>query len=276
MAQRPRCRDLLTPSQHGQRDEEQEDPAQQEEDGGHAGQRSVGPDGGSPSGTATAAARRSVGAMDNRTEQIADGVWRVEVRMYCNAYVIARDGAGSDGGLILVDTGRASDGPALVRSVRLAGLEPTAIREVLLTRVTPAHAGAAARLATSSAAPRIAAGGAELPLLRAGVPGVEAVPNAGDVSEATAEGAAAGIVEPIATPGPSCGHTAYLVPERGVLLAGDLLWNIWRVRRGRNRCSGPADGLARLAGLDADVIGVGHGPVLDRAAPRVRALLGRG
>ena len=32
--------------------------------------------------------------MDNRTEQVADGVWRVEVAFYVNAFVLANDGHG--------------------------------------------------------------------------------------------------------------------------------------------------------------------------------------
>jgi hypothetical protein len=63
--------------------------------------------------------------MDNRTEQLPDGVWRVEVGYSINVVVLANDGHGD--GLPIVDTGRRQDSPWLVRSVRMLGFDPLAM-----------------------------------------------------------------------------------------------------------------------------------------------------
>lgn len=108
--------------------------------------------------------------MDNRTTQLADGVWLVEVGLFTNALVVANDGHGDREGLTLVDTGRASDGARLVRSVRMLGFDPRALRDVLLTHWHAAAAGAAARFAASSAAPAVWCAAEELAVVRGAVP----------------------------------------------------------------------------------------------------------
>lgn len=226
--------------------------------------------------------------MDNRTEQLADGVWRVEVSTYINTYLLANDGHGDEAGLTVVDTGLPSGGPRLVRSVRMLGLDPRAIRDVLLTHWHPDHAGSAARFAASSAGTRVWAGAADLGVVRgtappappadpspmgrrlarlvnrpaAAVPGAQEA-TAGEVREV------AGGLRVLATPGHTPGHLAFLLPARGVLLAGDALCNVGRLtqprilQRSRSQQRATA---AQIAALDYDVLAVGHGPAITRDA----------
>jgi len=235
--------------------------------------------------------------VDNRTEQLADGVWRVEVITYVNTYVLANDGLGDGAGLTVVDTGTASGGPRLVRSVRMLGLDPRAIRDVLLTHWHPDHAGSAARFAASSAGTRVWAGQADLAVVRGTAPppapsdatrlgrlgarvlGRRAAPAPGARELAADEVRdVAGGLRVVASAGHTPGHLAFLLPARGVLLAGDALFNVGRLAQPRFMYRSLAEQratVARLAALDYDVLAVGHGPpVTQGAQARVARLLG--
>lgn len=242
--------------------------------------------------------------MDNRTEQLADGVWRAEIGYYVNAFVLANDGRGDGGGLTLVDTGRAPHGARLVRSVRMLGLDPRTITDVLLTHWHRNHAGSAAAFHRSSAAPRVRVGLRDLPILRGDVEPADALPPGGasaagrrltragligrpapvPQAESISGGdrlEVAGGLDVVEAPGHTPGGCAFLLPERGVLLAGDAACNVWFLSRGpRLVCSKvpsvPAT-LRYLAGLDFGVLAVGHGPpVIARARERLAGLAERG
>ncbi len=239
--------------------------------------------------------------MDNRTEQLADGVWRVEVGTMVNAYVLAVDGRGDGDGLAIVDTGTAGGGPRLVRSIRLLGFEPRAVREVLLTHWHRDHSGSAARFARSSAAPRVRAGVRDLPVVqgrqrrpqreaaagdatvlgrlvgRISVPGAP-VPEASALHGGARLDIAGGVLV-VPAPGHTPGSLAFHLRDRGVLLAGDAVLTVPRLWRGpRALCSALSEqttSLRRLAGLEFDVLAPGHGPPLARRArDRLAALAG--
>ena len=240
--------------------------------------------------------------MDNATQQLADGVWRIEAGPMLNAYLVAADGTGDASGLTLVDTGTRRSGPRLVRSIRLLGFDPTAINEVVLTHWHSDHMGSAARFATSSASPRVSVGRRDAPAVRGEVPRPHAVARPGDVSRLGR------LVSPLATPGPPLtevallddamtldhahvarvvdapGHTvgsiALLLERAGVLLAGDAVMTIGRVTRGigpfRSARTQEAATLQRLAALDFDVLAAGHGPpVVKDAKGKLRRLAER-
>lgn len=240
--------------------------------------------------------------MDNRTEQLADGVWRIEATSWVNTFLVANDGRADAEGLILVDTGTKGAGPRIVRSIRMLGLDPRAVRDVLLTHWHGDHAGSAARFAESSAGSAVHVGAGDLGVvtgaqqrpLRSAPPGwttwlgraletigvlrtPSPVPGAQTLEPGQRFDACEG-VEVIAAPGHTPGHCAFLLPSRGVLLAGDAIWNTWGVSAGlRFPCSAlpaRADTTARLAALEFSVLGVAHGQaVTDRARERVAALV---
>jgi glyoxylase-like metal-dependent hydrolase (beta-lactamase superfamily II) len=92
---------------------------------------------------------------------------------------------------------------------------------------------------------------------------------------------------PVPTHGHTSGHTAYHLPAAGVVITGDELVTAHAVSRLRgpqligamfsHRAFDPADALAPLAALDADVVVPGHGPVhRGSIAGAVATALGRG
>lgn len=234
--------------------------------------------------------------MDNHTEELAPGVWRVEVAAYTNAFVLADE----RGRLTLVDTGTRRSGPRLVRSIRLLGFAPTAIDHIVLTHWHADHTGSAARFATSSAAPAVSVGHGDLAAVRGYQPRPQA--GASDASRTarvlgrwTGPGAAVADAQPlvdgqvldtaggtavVASPGHTPGHISLHLPERGVLLAGDAVMNLMWLSRGpgpfRSARSQEAESLRRLSDLDFDVLAPGHGPPITSAArPRLRRLAQR-
>lgn len=234
--------------------------------------------------------------MDNHTEELAPGIWRVEVAPLTNAYVLADDA----GRLTVVDTGTRRSGPRLVRSIRLLGFAPTSIDHVVLTHWHADHTGSAARFASSSAEPTVSVGEGDLGAVKGHDPRPQA--NAGDATRtarllgrwiapgpavAQAKGledgkqlAAAGGAVIVATPGHTPGHISVHLPDRGVLLAGDAVMNLGRLSRGfapfRSARSQEAATLQRLCALEFDVLAVGHGPPITTAArDRLRRLAQR-
>lgn len=235
--------------------------------------------------------------MDNHTEQLADGVWRVELNFWLSAFVLANNGRDDADGLTLVDAGTRGAAPRLVRSVRMLGFEPRSVTDVLLTHWHIDHTGGARRFAESSAAPRVWIGAGDLPVLTG-----EKTPGefAGDASalgrflhrhayvapqpvadaRTLADGhvhEAAGGARVVAAPGHTIGHVALHLPERGVLIAGDAVMNLAGLRPSPGLLSSARAALpgtlARLAALDFTVLAMMHGPPVERdARSRLQAL----
>jgi glyoxylase-like metal-dependent hydrolase (beta-lactamase superfamily II) len=97
------------------------------------------------------------------------------------------------------------------------------------------------------------------------------------VDRAIADGDAIGPLHVVHTPGHSTGHLAFYWPERRSLFAGDAVvtwptlapgWPAFNLNPTQHRAS-----LRRLAQLDVEVVGVGHGePILRDAAERLQQL----
>ena len=231
--------------------------------------------------------------MDNRTQQLADGVWRVEVAPMTNAYVVAGDGSGDADGLTLVDCGTRTSGPRLVRSIRLLGFDPTAVNHLVLTHWHADHMGSAARFASSSATPVVYAGRADAPAVEGHDPRPHRTAAPGEITRmgrllgrlatpgppltgvATLDEGDrlpwAGDARVLATPGHTAGSISLLTPS-GVLIAGDAVLNLGRLTRGfgafRSALSQEAATLRRLAAEDFTILAVGHGPPVVRGAHR--------
>ncbi len=239
--------------------------------------------------------------MDNKTERLAPGVWRVEVAALTNAFVLAADGSGDAAGLTLVDCGTRTSGPRLVRSLRMLGFDPTAVTNIVLTHWHADHMGSAARFVSSSAAPAVSAGRADAPAVRGDNPWPHRTAPPGEVSrvgrllqrmarpgpavssvECLDEGdvlAWAGSARVLATPGHTAGSISLLMPS-GVLIAGDAMMNLGGLTRGfgpfRSARSCEQTTLQRLAAEEFDVLAVGHGPpVVTDARRRVQRLARR-
>ena len=240
--------------------------------------------------------------MDNRTSRLADGVWRLEVRNWVNAYLLANDGVGDGEGLTLVDTGTAGSGPTLVRSIRLAGLDPRAVRDIYLTHWHVDHAGSAARFSESSARPVVHAGAADAAVVRGDVARPYALAAPTDLSrlgrlltpvmrppaavrdvrvldDGTQQDIAGGL-RVLATPGHTAGHVSLHLPAAGVLLAGDAVFNLLGLSRGpamaRSARRSDPQTLQRLAALDVEILAPGHGPpVRGRVRQRLQRLAER-
>lgn len=97
------------------------------------------------------------------------------------------------------------------------------------------------------------------------------------VDRAIADGDAIGPLQVLHAPGHSPGHLAFYWPERRALFAGDAIvtwpteaagWPNFTLNATQQRAS-----LRRLAALDVDLVGVGHGePIVTNAAERLHAL----
>jgi glyoxylase-like metal-dependent hydrolase (beta-lactamase superfamily II) len=97
------------------------------------------------------------------------------------------------------------------------------------------------------------------------------------VDELLTEGQTFGPLHVLHAPGHSPGHLAFWWPERQFLIAGDGIatwpslcagWKAFNLNHAQHRAS-----LARLAALDARIIGVGHGdPITERASDTVHEL----
>lgn len=237
--------------------------------------------------------------MDNYTERLADGVWRIEVAPYTNAFLVAADGGSDAEGLTLVDAGVSRSGPRLVRSIRLLGFDPRSVRGLVLTHWHRDHMGAAARFMSSSAATAVYAGRRELPavtgeqrlpykaaqrhdlswlgrrvgrLMAPGPPvtGAQALDDGDTVPSAPR----AVVVD---SPGHTLGHISVHIPDAGVLIAGDAVWNVLTVSRGfgftRSARSHDAATLERLSRLPFEILAPGHGPPVVKDGQRRLAAL---
>jgi glyoxylase-like metal-dependent hydrolase (beta-lactamase superfamily II) len=97
------------------------------------------------------------------------------------------------------------------------------------------------------------------------------------VDEGLEDEASVGPLRVLHAPGHSPGHLAFHWPERSLLIAGDAIatwpelcpgWKAFTLNEDQH-----ADSLRRMAALEAEIVGVGHGePITDDAAERVHAL----
>ncbi|GAA2434126.1 MBL fold metallo-hydrolase [Streptomyces macrosporus] len=216
-------------------------------------------------------------------------------------WVIVKEGDA----VTLVDTGYPEDRESLLASLAAVGADPGAVAAVLITHAHSDHIGSAEFLRAEYGTP-VLAHREEVPHVRRDVlqqvsvgrilangwrPGVlpwavHALRSGGKRETPVAEPRefpSAGPLDlpgrpvPVHTPGHTDGHSAYHLPDAGILITGDalvsghptsplrgphLLPRMFHHDRARALAS-----LAALEELDADVLLPGHGPV-HRGSPR--------
>jgi glyoxylase-like metal-dependent hydrolase (beta-lactamase superfamily II) len=211
-------------------------------------------------------------------------------------WVILRDGTD----LTLIDTGYPGDFGRLEDSLGVIGRRPEDVRAVLLTHAHVDHIGGATRLNDKygaavytdarearharrefleQAGPLDVAANLWRPGVapwlvrvmrvgatkRSGVPSAQPFPHAGPLD-------VPGAPVPVPTRGHTSGHTAYHLPEVGAVVTGDELvtWHAVTRHHGPQvlpaffNHGDPAQALAALEGLNADLILPGHGDELRR------------
>ena len=203
------------------------------------------------------------------------------------------------GDLTLIDTLFESDGRHVLEQIRRLGRRVADLRRIVLTHAHRSHLGGVAALKRASGATvyaheweaDIVSGDRRAqpvtlrptqslrlwPFQLGLALGIPKHPPC-DVDESLADGDEVGPLRVLHAPGHSPGHLAFFWPERRTLFAGDAIstwpefwpgWKAFNLNEEQHAAS-----LRRMAELDAEIVGVGHGdPITEKAAARVRSLV---
>jgi len=220
--------------------------------------------------------------------QLASNVYQIDGVAGANAFLLVGET------LTLVDTGWPGNGRAIGTFVQTLGRQVREITRLLVTHAHPDHAGSLAELQRLTGA-KVYAHPAEAAVLSGAIPlplppravrrligpleANDPLPAVNVDRELTDGLVLDGGVRVLHTPGHTRGSVSFLVEESGVLLAGDLF-----VQTNGRLHVPPASfhedaaqaraSVRRLADLEFDILGCGHGPpVLSGAAARVWNLL---
>jgi glyoxylase-like metal-dependent hydrolase (beta-lactamase superfamily II) len=230
------------------------------------------------------------------TVELAPGVWRIPLaRDFVNGFLFRDD----DGQVTLVDMGLKRHGPKVLAALRSLGSGPTDVTRLLLTHAHVDHAGGAAHVAAETgrgfgvheadaeyvragrAAPSQPPGG---PLGRlmtrfSAPPRFDPAPVEEELTDGQVLDVAGGL-RVVHTPGHSPGHVSYLHQDSGVLITGDAIFNVLRLRWPvKSFCTDfrmTKQTAHRLGELDYAVAAFTHGPeIRDRPREAIRAFLAK-
>lgn len=145
--------------------------------------------------------------------QVLEGVYLIRGEV-SNVYLVR-----TSGGYVLIDAGTPGDPPRILSHISQLGLEPQAVRLVLLTHSHWDHAGGLKEVVLRTGA-RVAAHRDEVNYVRSGrgrYEGVEVDVVLEDCDDVLG-------LKAIHTPGHTPGSTCYLDTSRGALFVGDLVY----------------------------------------------------
>ena len=176
--------------------------------------------------------------------QVSNRLWRIEIGIV-NVYLIK-----TNDGLVLVDAAWPNKSDAILEGVRKTGNNPLDIKHLILTHGHVDHAGSAAEISRRTGA-KVYVHAADLALTakgEAGYDGITVTPgiiprlvyrfvikpggtkyesftidktiNDGEILQFAID------LEVIHTPGHCAGHVSFLLPQDGVLIAGDICSNV--------------------------------------------------
>jgi hydroxyacylglutathione hydrolase len=221
-------------------------------------------------------------------QQIADDVWHLPLapRDSVNAYIL---------GDVLVDAGIKPTGGKAVAAARERGVTSHALTHAHLD-----HAGGSARVIGELGLDGLAVGALDAAAVRGG--GSEPPPHVAGPLKGIARLIGRFPVSPVArelregdligpgfvvldVPGHSPGHVAFWREADGVLIAGDVFFNmnpLTTVPGLRQPLKAPTTdpalnrrSMRRVAELEPRIVGFGHGPVVRDAAPKLAAAVAR-
>lgn len=220
--------------------------------------------------------------------EVADGVFQLAPLPYVNV-VAVRGG----NGWTIVDAALAPVAQRLVRALARLGIRHGDVEQVVLTHGHVDHAGGAERVRAAFGAKQVLVGAADLTDVRAGTnasgepgslversplpsPGYPAVPSAQALHGPLALDDDRELV-PVHTPGHTDGHTSFHLPDSGVVLGGDTVFNVFRMTPSPGFLCSDADrnlaSILTLAELQPSTLLLAHGdPVRSDVPARLREL----
>jgi glyoxylase-like metal-dependent hydrolase (beta-lactamase superfamily II) len=211
-----------------------------------------------------------------------------------NSFAFVED----DGSVTLVDCGTSSAPARIVAGLAALGKSPADVQRIILTHAHSDHAGGARAMAERTGVAGVVVHGDDAGFARTGAqPPLDRSVRLGRLLARRLEGRQAfdpvdvdhelvdGEVLPVGgglrvvhTPGHSPGHISLLHEPSGVLITGDAIWNVLRLRWPvKAFCTDVAmtqRTASVLGDLDYSTAAFTHGPqVADRARERVRGFL---
>ncbi len=234
--------------------------------------------------------------MSSSASQNPPGIYPLWERMgiFVHAYLI--DSGSVEDGLILIDTLYSSDASLILGQITALGKTPQDLKHIVLTHAHRAHLGGLAELKKLSGA-KVYCHAWEADIVEGDRPIQQGPILPKDplviwpfqvaarfqkhapckVDGVLRDGSRVGPLEAVYAPGHTPGHLAFYWHERSAMFAGDMLVNWPRFEQGwagfmlnerQNRAS-----IRRMAGLNANWIGVGHGdPVASGGAAKLKQL----
>lgn len=227
--------------------------------------------------------------------QLTPGVWRIPAAPvdFVNVFGFVDD----DGSVTLIDSGTKGATKRTLAGLAAMGKAPQDVTRIVLTHAHGDHAGGAAKLIELTGAPlsihETDAGWArkgEMPprdpstaggrLLNRLGPRSRSFPSV-PVAEELTDGQLlpiAGGVRVVHTPGHTMGHVALMHEPSGVLITGDSIWNVrklrWSIKSFCQDIAMNARTAHVLGELDYSIAAFTHGvPITERARERVRGFI---